>query len=110
MRIFRDLAGLGIQLAEELLGEMGEPDHALVIDDDVVRLDLLARQIVFGDDDAGRAAGRARQRLERIVPGFVLLRLTEARYSAIAFTPAAWPSVRRALPTSRCGCCGVLPG
>ena len=50
---------------------MGEPDHAVGIDDGVVRLDLLPRQIIFGDDDAGRASGRARQRLERIVPHFV---------------------------------------
>ena len=34
------------------------------IDDDVVRLDFFPRQIVFGDDDLGGAAGRARRGLE----------------------------------------------
>ena len=70
-RIFRDLAGLRIHLAEELLAEVREPDHALLVEHDVVRLDLPARQIVFGDDDAVGAAGQARQRLQRIGPGFL---------------------------------------
>ena len=57
--IVRDLAGYRIELGQELLAEMREPDAAVAIDDHVVRLDLLPRQIVFGDDDARRAAGRA---------------------------------------------------
>ena len=63
-RIVGDLAGLRIELRQELLAEMRVPDHAVGIDDHVVRLDLLARKIVFGDDDAGRAAGRPRRGLE----------------------------------------------
>jgi hypothetical protein len=51
-RIFRDLAGLRIHLAEELLAEVREPDHALFVEGDVVRLDLPARQRIFGDDDS----------------------------------------------------------
>ena len=50
---------------------MAEPDHAVGVDDDVVRLNLLSRQIVFGDDHAGRPSGRARQGLERIGPGLL---------------------------------------
>ncbi len=69
--ILGDLAGLGIELAQELFAEMGEPDHAVGIDDGVVRLDLLSRQIVFGDHNARRTPGRARQRLELIVPNLV---------------------------------------
>ena len=57
-RIFGDLAGLGIESAEELLAEARIPGDAVSIDDDVVRLDGVARQIVFGVDDAGGAAAR----------------------------------------------------
>ena len=63
-RIVRHLAGLGIELGEELLAEVRVPDAAVGIDDDVVRLDLLPRQIVFGDDDARGAAAGARRKLE----------------------------------------------
>ena len=63
-REIRDLAGFRIELRQELLAEMRVPYHAVAIDDHVVRLDLLARKIVFGDDDLGRAAGRPRKRLE----------------------------------------------
>src|SRR3954454_12551468 len=56
-RVFRDLAGLRIHLAEELLAEMRKPDHALFVERDVMRLDLPPRQRVFGDDDAVGAAG-----------------------------------------------------
>ena len=65
---FPDLAGLRVHLAEELLGEVREPDHAVAVEDDIVRLNEPARQVVFGDDDAVGAAGQARQRLERIGP------------------------------------------
>ena len=51
---------------------MREPDHTVGIDDGVVRLDLLAGQIVFGDDHARGAALWPRQCLERIVPNLVL--------------------------------------
>jgi hypothetical protein len=37
-----------------------------------VRLDLLARQIVFGDDHARGAALRPRQCLKRVVPNLIL--------------------------------------
>ena len=66
--ILGDLAGLGIEPAEVLLAEVRVPGDAVLIDDHVVRLDGLARQVVFGDDHAGGAAARTRQRLERIVP------------------------------------------
>ena len=39
-----------------------------IIDDHVMRLDRLARQIVFGIDDARRRAGRARQGLQFEIP------------------------------------------
>ena len=66
--ILAGLAGLGIEPAQELLAEARIPGDAVGIDDDVMRLDGLARQIIFGDDHAGAAAFRARQRLERVVP------------------------------------------
>src|SRR5215216_4144548 len=69
--VFPDLAGLRVHLAEELLGEVGEPDYALLIDDDVMRLDQPARQVVFRDDDAVGAAGEPRQCLELIGPGLL---------------------------------------
>jgi hypothetical protein len=72
---FPDLTGLGVHLAEELLGEVAEPDHAPLVGDDVVRLDQPARQVVLGDDDARGAAGRARQGLERIAPSLVLAQI-----------------------------------
>src|SRR4029079_13068785 len=52
----------------ELLAEARSPGDAVGIDDDVMRLDGLARQIIFGDDHAGAAAFRARQRVECVVP------------------------------------------
>ena len=71
-RILRDLAGLGIHLAEEHLAEIGVPDGALAIEHHVMRLDQGIRQIVFGDDHMGGLAGEPRQGLERIAPGVVL--------------------------------------
>ena len=70
-RVFPDLAGLGVHLAEELFGEVGEPDHALIVDDDVMRLDQPARQVVFRDNDAVGATAEPRQRLEWIGPGLL---------------------------------------
>jgi len=67
-RIFDDLAALGIELAQKLVAEIGVPGHALLIEDDVVRHRIRARQVVFGDHDLGRAALETRQRLERILP------------------------------------------
>ena len=60
-RIVRHLAGVRIDLGQELLAEVREPHAAVGIDDHVVGLNLFPRQIVFGDDDAGGAAGRARR-------------------------------------------------
>jgi hypothetical protein len=71
--VFGVLAGLGIDLAEGLLAEIRVPSDAVLIDDHVMRLDRRARQIVFGDDDAGRPPGRARQRLEREFPRISLV-------------------------------------
>ena len=48
-RDFRVLTGLRIEAAEELLAEIRVPDHATAIENDVMRLDGRARQIVFGD-------------------------------------------------------------
>ncbi len=62
------LAGLGIELADILLAEIGVPDGAVTIDDHVMGLHGRLRQVVFGDDDMGAAPGRSRQGLERVVP------------------------------------------
>jgi hypothetical protein len=43
---------------------MREPYAAVGIDDHVVRLDFLPRQVVLGDDDACGTPGRARRDLE----------------------------------------------
>ena len=67
-RIFLQLAGLGIEASEIELAEIRIPDHAVGIDQHVVRLDFLPRQIVFGDDRARAAAFDARQCLQRIFP------------------------------------------
>ena len=74
-RIFRVLAGLRIELAESLLAEIRVPGDAVRIDHHVVRLDGRARQVPLGDDDAGRAPGRARQGLERELPGVALVQI-----------------------------------
>jgi hypothetical protein len=58
--IFGGLAGFGIEAPEELLAEARIPGDAVRIDYDVVRLNGLARQIVFGDDDARAAPPLAR--------------------------------------------------
>ena len=63
-------AGLGIEHADELVAEVGVPGLAIGIDDHVVRHRLFARQIVFGDDDAGGPALRTRQALEVIFGRF----------------------------------------
>ena len=68
-RVIGDLAGRRVQFADELMAEIRVPDHAVGIHDDIVRLRVFARQVVFGDDDAGRAALQPRQRLEREVQG-----------------------------------------
>ena len=68
------LAGLGIELADELGAEVRVPGLAVGIDDDVMRHRFFARQIVFGDDDMGGAALRPRQRLELIFGRSGLLR------------------------------------
>src|SRR5207244_5894557 len=70
-RKFPDFSGLRIQASEVLLAEARVPRDALRIDDDVVRRDRLARQVVLGVDHARRAARGARQRLERIAPDLV---------------------------------------
>ena len=49
-RIFGDLAGLGVDLAHEQRAEVRVPDDAVGVDDHVMGLDGLARQIVFGHD------------------------------------------------------------
>ena len=67
-RIFLDRSGLGVEPADELLAEARVPGDAVLIEHDVVRRDGLARQIVFGIDHLGRAALRARQRLQLVLP------------------------------------------
>ena len=59
-----DLAGLGIELADELVAEIGIPGVPVGIDHHVMRQRFFARQVVFGDDHLGGVALRARQRLE----------------------------------------------
>ena len=56
----------GIHHAHELGAEIGIPDLPILIDDDVVRQRVLARQVVFRDHHLGGAALGPRQRLERI--------------------------------------------
>ena len=70
-----DLAGLGIEHAHDLRAEVGVPGIAVGIDDDVMRIGVLPRQVVFGDDHAGGAALRPRQRLELV---FLGLRIGQA--------------------------------
>ena len=66
--IFLQSAGLGIEFAEEHFAEVGVPDHAVLVDDHVMRLDRGAREIVFGDDDVRGFARGARQRLQVVIP------------------------------------------
>ena len=50
--LMQDFAGRRIHLAKNLVAEIRVPNHAVRIHDDIVRLRALARQVVFGDDDA----------------------------------------------------------
>jgi hypothetical protein len=50
MAIIGDLAGLGIELADEQAAEIRVPGHAIVIEDHVMRHRDRTRQIVLGDD------------------------------------------------------------
>jgi hypothetical protein len=85
-----DLAGLGVHLADVLLAEVRVPDGAVLVDDHVVRLDRLARQVVLGDDHLGGASGRARQRLERIIPGRVFAQIDRGqKLGAVLLGPVA---------------------
>src|ERR1700687_4834618 len=65
---FLDFACLGIKLADVLLAEIGEPNRSVLVQDDVMRLNRRAWQIVLGDNRVRRLASRARQRLEWILP------------------------------------------
>ncbi len=67
-RILRHLAGFGVHLAEIELAEVGIPGVAVLIEDDVMRLDLPLRQVVFGDDHARRLAGQPRQGFQLPIP------------------------------------------
>jgi hypothetical protein len=58
------LAGLRVQIARVLAGEIAVPDDAVLIHDDVMRARLGARQVVFGHDHVRGTALQARQRLE----------------------------------------------
>jgi len=59
---------------------MGEPDHALGIDDGVVRLDLLARQIILRTTRGSPARSDAAKVLSGLASTVSsVLRLTEAR-------------------------------
>src|SRR5215831_9631829 len=59
-----------IELTEDLLAEARVPRDALRIDNHVVRLPCLRRQVVFGVDDLRRFAFRTRKRLEFVIPMF----------------------------------------
>src|SRR5207302_4313518 len=65
---FLDRAGRGIEPTQHLLAEIRVPNHAVPIDDDVVRLAGALRQRVFGDDGARAAAADARQGLQLVLP------------------------------------------
>jgi len=67
---FGHFAGLGIEPPEVLFAEARIPGDAFLIDSDIMRLDDLARQIVFGDDHARAACSGTRQRLQRVAPGY----------------------------------------
>ena len=85
----------GIKLLQELLAEVRISNHAVTIDDDVVRLDFLPWQIVLGDNDTGSPAGRSRSSLEfevvlRSAPRFRLARYL-ANFCAFAESTARAP-------------------
>src|SRR5262249_2669309 len=63
-----DGRGSRIELAEDLLAKAGVPGDAARVDDDVVRLAGLVRQVVLGIDDLRRLPRRSRRCLERIAP------------------------------------------
>src|SRR5262245_31063041 len=63
---FSELERLRVELGDEQFAEIRIPDHALRVDDDVVRLGGRARHIVLGDDDAGRTPAGTRQGFERV--------------------------------------------
>ncbi len=110
--IFGDLAGLGIEPAEILLAEARVPGDAVLIDDDVMRRDRVARQVVFGIDHAGGAAARPRQRLEREVPLRLCAEIDagpelRARRDRSARAGSPRSSISRS-PRRSCGCCGML--
>ena len=56
-RIARDLAGLGVQLRDELVLEIGEPDVALFVEERVMGRGVVG-QIIGRDDGLSRFAGR----------------------------------------------------
>ena len=64
-RVISNLAGHRVEFANELIAEVGVPGVAVGIDDHVMRQGFFPRQVIFGDDDVGRPALRARQPLER---------------------------------------------
>ena len=68
-RKFGHLAALRIEPSQILLAEAGKPDHAVGIDDDVMRRDGFARQVVFGVDDPRCPSARPRHGLECVAPG-----------------------------------------
>ena len=70
-----DLAGLGVELADELGAEVGVPGVPVGIDDHVVRQRLFAWQVVFGDDHIGGLALRTREGFEIV---FHAVRIGEA--------------------------------
>ena len=73
--VFHMGAGARIEPAEIGLDEIRVPDEALGIGAHVMGRDGRARHVVFGDDHPGRPAGRARQRLQLVVPAVGLAQI-----------------------------------
>src|SRR5262252_929543 len=58
---------------------MGEPDRTLVVQNHIMRLDLLARQIILGDDDPGGTAGRSGEPLQLVSPCLVFAQVDRGK-------------------------------
>src|SRR5258706_170479 len=68
-------AGRRIEPAQKIFDEIRVPHPSLGIRAHVVRSDRLARQVVLGDEDAGRTTRRSRQRPELIRPSPALAQI-----------------------------------
>src|SRR5713101_7419013 len=65
------ITGIGYSQTLPVLGSILPRNCSRKCENQIMRSESFSRQVVFGDDDAGRAAGRPRQGLERVAPGLV---------------------------------------